>query len=106
MVRRATRFSRSSCGDSPLDFVISMNLKRRQLTASQKAIIAADALPQFEKEAKKRQGERTDKHPDKNVRKSEPEHRARDDAAKAFRVNPPLRLRRQDHPAEEPRVGR
>lgn len=73
---------------SPLDFVISMNLKRRHLTESQKGMIAADVLPQFEKAAKKRQGTRTGKHPGKNARKSEPDHRARDDAAKAFSVSP------------------
>ena len=46
-------------------------------------MVAADALPQFEKEAKKRQGTRTDKHPDKNVRKS----RAVDDASQSFCVS-------------------
>lgn len=73
---------------NPLAYVMSMNLNRRHLTKSQRAIVAADALPLFEKEAKKRQGTRTDKHSGKNARKSEPEHRARDDAAKAFNVSP------------------
>jgi hypothetical protein len=44
-------------GDSPTSFVISKNSKRRHLTQSQKAAIAALALPFFEAEAKKRQRE-------------------------------------------------
>lgn len=43
-------------GDGSLvSFVISMNLKRRHLTASQKAAIATDVLPLLEKEARERQ---------------------------------------------------
>ena len=40
---------------SPLGFVLSMNLKRRQLTKSQCAMIAVDVLPLLEAEAKARQ---------------------------------------------------
>lgn len=40
---------------SPLNFVISKNIKRRHLTASQKAILALEIKPLLEKEAKKRQ---------------------------------------------------
>jgi len=39
----------------PLNFVISKNIKRRHLTASQKALLALEIKPLLEKEAKKRQ---------------------------------------------------
>lgn len=42
-------------GDSPAAFVVSLNLKRRHLSASQKAAVAVEVLPWFEKEAKERQ---------------------------------------------------
>jgi ParB-like chromosome segregation protein Spo0J len=47
-------------GDSPVAFVIDKNVNRRQLTPAQRAMVAADALPQLEDEARKRQGSRTD----------------------------------------------
>lgn len=40
---------------SPVAFVLSRNLHRRHLTQSQRAAIAAEALPLFEEEAKERQ---------------------------------------------------
>jgi len=42
-------------GNNPLSFVISKNLKRRHLTASQQAVIALQVLPMLEEEAKKRE---------------------------------------------------
>jgi DNA (cytosine-5)-methyltransferase 1 len=39
---------------TPLEFVVAKNLKRRHLTASQRAVVALDVLPHLEEEAKKR----------------------------------------------------
>ena len=42
-------------GDSPAHFVVSLNLKRRNLTKSQAVACAVEMLPVFEAEAKERQ---------------------------------------------------
>jgi len=42
-------------GSSPISFVVSLNLKRRHLDASQQAVIVLKTLPEIEREAKERQ---------------------------------------------------
>ena len=72
-------------GDSPVSFVISVNIKRRQLDASQRACVAVEIEPMFAVEAKKRQGQRTDivaNLPQCNQAK------ARDQAAEVVSVSP------------------
>jgi transcriptional regulator with XRE-family HTH domain len=62
--------------------VISLNVQRRDLTAGQRAVVAARAMPAFEETAKKRMSEGG------RVGKSSPtSHRARDDAAAMFKVS-------------------
>lgn len=46
-------------GDSPTAYVVSVNLQRRHLSTSQRAAIAAEMLPLFEAEARKRQATST-----------------------------------------------
>jgi len=69
-------------GDSPATFVISLNVKRRSLNPSQRAAVAVEFLPELEKEARKRQGERTDLTSGATAPQvdSKDPHRARNDA--------------------------
>jgi len=69
---------REYVGDNPLNFVISLNLKRRHLNESQRAVIAA-------KLANMRQGERTDLKPSANLQKV-----SQETAANLLNVSPRL----------------
>ena len=71
-------------GTKPLEFVISLNLKRRHLTKDQRAVISLDVLPMLEEEAKKRQGTRTDLNPNIPTLLSEGE--SREQASKIMQV--------------------
>jgi hypothetical protein len=80
-------FFRKYEGDDPLADVLSWNLYRRQLTTSQRAAISLTLKPMFEKQAKERQGRRTD------LPANLPEglgagRESRDDAAHAVNVSP------------------
>ena len=72
---------------SPIAFVVSRNEKRRHLSESQRGHTGAAALPFFEAEAKKRQA-RKPKGLSGPIGPDKIEHRARDDAAKAFATSP------------------
>jgi N6-adenosine-specific RNA methylase IME4 len=79
--------TRAWTGLSAVSLVVSLNLKRRHLTMAQRAMAAADSLPHYEAEARKRMlsGKRAD--PTENI----PEGMAgdaRDHAARDFKVNP------------------
>jgi hypothetical protein len=63
-------------GDDPLGYVISLNMARRHLTESQRAMIAA-------KIENMRQGERTDLEPNANLHKV-----SRGEAARLMNVSP------------------
>ena len=59
-VGAAPKFDHWRGSGSPVRWLVSMNLHRRHLDTSQRAMIAARALAMFEVEARARQGQRTD----------------------------------------------
>ncbi|MGE0709136.1 MAG: ParB N-terminal domain-containing protein [Planctomycetota bacterium] len=79
-------------GGSPLTYVVSKNLRRRHLTASQRALLAADALALFEEQAKERHkaGSARGGAGSKAVATLPPpsKRKARDDAAREYQVSP------------------
>ncbi len=74
---------------SALGYIVSLNLKRRHLNASQRAAIAVEALPLFEGEAKKRQATSTGgKEPQLREKLPEAEKgKATDQVGKLFGVS-------------------
>ncbi len=82
-------------GDGPVEYVLGENLHRRNLNPSQKAAIAAKAMPLFAAEAKERQrlsADRTNEDLGRShretveVKRPQPSGRARKLAAKQFGV--------------------
>jgi N6-adenosine-specific RNA methylase IME4 len=76
-------------GDSPVSFVISVNIKRRQLDASQRACVAVEIEPMFAVEAKKRQVRKSVDSVVANLPQQKPDKaKARDQAADVVSVSP------------------
>jgi hypothetical protein len=77
-------------GQGLVDFVISLNLKRRMLTQSQRAFVACDALQYYEQEAKARKLsnlKKGDKFPDRAKLRQRENGKAVDLCGKSFNVS-------------------
>ena len=80
------RFTTWNGRGSLVAFVVSKNLRRRHLDSSQCAVVALEILPMLEKEAKERQGQRTDLTSVNQFTEVEPQ-RATQEAAKLTGTN-------------------
>ena len=79
-------------GNSPVTFVISANIKRRQLDASQRACVAVELEPMFAVEGKKRKAENGGDRKSQVVNLPPPidKAKAREQAAKVVGVSPSM----------------
>lgn len=79
-------------GNSPVTFVISANIKRRQLDASQRACVAVELEPMFAVEGKKRKAENGGDRKSQVVNLPPPidKAKARDQAAEVVGVSPSM----------------